>query len=110
MLSCEPKLTLGTCVHPVMPASETAAPALPAPCAEMVSLLVGKTNGGGRVGIVVEPVTAKRLVMRFALQLFRRQPRPKVFCREANREKWLKLVLSVTPRGPWLVMTMVTIW
>src|SRR5262249_60223674 len=58
----------------------------------------------------VEPVMANRFVIGLAVQLFRRHPRPKVCCRDASSEKWLKLVLSVTPRGPWFVMTIVTIW
>src|SRR5215470_11861029 len=73
----------------------------------MVSVLVGKVKGGGRVGTVVEPVMAKRGVIRLAVQALARQPRPKDCSSEASREKWLRVVLSVTPRGPWLVMTMV---
>jgi len=52
----------------------------------MVSELVGKSKGGGSLGIVAEPVIANRFVIRFAVQLFRRQPTPKVCWRGASRE------------------------
>src|SRR5215831_19221916 len=99
---------LGTWVQVVTPLSETAPAGLPAPWAEIVSVLVGKLKGGGRVGMVLEPVMVKRGVIRLAVQALARQLRPKVCSIEASREKWFRLVLSVTPRGPWLVTTIVT--
>ena len=66
----------------------------------MVSVLVGEMNGGGSAGTVVEPVMAKSLVIRLAVQALARQGRPNVASSEPSREKWLRLVLSVTPRGP----------
>lgn len=65
---------------------DAAAAGFPGPCAEIMSELVGKLNGGGRVGISVEPVIAKSFAIGLVEQLLTRQASPKVCCSEASRE------------------------
>ena len=60
-LSSVLKLRLGTIVQPGFVRMASFA-SFPSPCAEIVSALFGKLNGGGRVGIVEDPLIAKSLV------------------------------------------------
>src|SRR5215831_6022397 len=98
---------LGTTVHPE-PLRSTFVPFVPCPVCDTVSVpLGGVTNSGGTGGTSFAPVIWKRGVMALAVQLFNRHGRPKVCSSEASSEKWLYDAGSVTPRGPWLVMTTV---
>jgi hypothetical protein len=77
---------LGTTNHPV-PFSDTALPLTGLAPGVTVSVPSGGgLNGAGSAGVPVDPVTAKSGVMRWALQLLSRQPKPNVACRLASSE------------------------
>src|SRR5215469_5225902 len=108
LLSLLPMLGLGTCCHPPAQVSVVFVPFVAPPVAEIeLSPFGGGVNGGGRVGMVVDPVTWNSDVIGVAVQAACRQGRPNASSRLASKLKWSKPVPSVTPRGPWLVITTV---